>query len=391
MVKQAGLILLAALYLTLNGCTQQVFGSKTSTPIPLKPLKAVKTTLKIQKNWQIKTASAMGENKVHPFLDEQTVYIAGARTASAHNKHNGALLWKTNIGETISAGVNGNAALPGGKSALIFLGTSNGNAISLDANTGKIRWIERLTSEVLSVSPSKNNRVAFRTIDGKIHGLSAATGELIWQRSQRPPALTLLGASVPVLVGPLVISGFDNGKVAAYNLQTGKPAWQVTLAIPRGRTELERIIDIDGKIKPLGNALFAASMNGNATGINMQAGELAWLRSFSTPTGVSADPQGLYSSDDKGLIWKLNPQTGSPVWSMDDLKRYEPTLPVIVNPSLIVIGDKKGNLHWVNSTNGSFVARAKGDPAGYSVEPEASGKSIFALGKSGILSKISYF
>ena len=389
MKQLPGLVLFAAFVIFLNGCTQQVFGSKTSRPIPLAPLKPIKATLNVQKNWQIKTASAMGENKVHPFIDPNTVYIGGASSASAYNKANGKLLWKQKIGETISAGINGNAGSSNKNAQQIFLGTSNGNALSLDANTGKILWIERLSSEVLSVSPGKNGRVAFRTIDGKIHGLSSETGELIWQRSQRPPALTILGASVPVLVGPLVISGFDNGKVAAYNLQTGKPAWEVTIAIPRGRTELERIIDIDGRIKPLGNALFAASMNGNATGINMQAGELAWLRSFSTSTGVSVDPNGLYSSDDKGLIWKLDPQTGSPIWSMDDLKRYEPTLPVIINPSVVVVGDKKGNLHWINTVSGKFIARAKGDPAGYSVEPEVSGQSIYAIGKGGVLSRFS--
>ena len=153
-----------------------------------------------------------------------------------------------------------------------------------------IQWIERLSSEVQSVSPAHNNRVVFRTIDGKLHGLSSVTGELIWQRSQTTPSLSMLGASVPVIVSTLVIEGFDNGKVAAYDLQTGKEIWQVTLALPRGNHELDRIIDIDGKLKPLGNALFAASLNGSASGINMETGKLAWSRSFSTSVGVNADP-----------------------------------------------------------------------------------------------------
>lgn len=383
MKKYTGALFFVSLIFILTGCSQQVFGNKTVRAIPLKPLKKIVSSKNTVAVWQAKTGSAMGENKVHPFISDKAVYVAGATTVSAWQKDSGKLLWKTNIGEQISAGINGSYV----DTPSIYLGTSNGNAISINANTGKIQWIERLSSQVLAVSPEKDGRVAFRSIDGKLHGLTSSTGELIWQRSQRTPVLTLMGASVPVIVGPLVISGFDNGKVAAYQLQTGKPAWEVTLALPRGRTELERLVDVDGKIKQLGNALFAASLNGSADGIDLASGTIAWSKKFSTSTGITGNPQGLYSSDDKGNIWKLQAQAGNPIWSIDDLQRYEPTLPALVGSSLIVVADKKGNIHWINTSTGKFVSRNKGDSAGYSVEPEVDGNSIYAIGKSGLLSK----
>lgn len=382
--------------LFLTACSGQSFpgsqllSSQSSRPAPLKRLKKVTTTINAKKAWQVGTGNPMGENKIHPYLDNQAIFIAGGNSASSWQKSTGKLLWKSSIGETVSAGVNGTFAInsQSHKAQQVFVGTTNGNAIALDANTGKIKWIERLSSEVLSISPSKNNRVAFRTVDGKLHGLNSNTGELIWQRSQKTPALTQSGASVPIIVSPFVIAGFDNGKIAAYSLQNGKPAWEVTMALPRGDTELDRIIDIDGKLKPLGNALFAASLNGSSSGINLENGKQAWSRDFSSPSGVNVDPQGFYSSDDKGNVWKIDPRSGNPLWSMDDLQRRQPTVPAIVNSSLLVIGDKQGNLHWVNTSNGEFVARSKGDPAGYSVEPEVSGKSVYAFGKSGVLSKL---
>ena len=382
--KKLSIALLLTASLVLTACSQ-LLGDKTSRPIPLKPLKAVVTQLKTTTNWQVKSGSTMGENKIHPLIKDKAVFIAGGSTASAWSKNNGKLIWKTVIGETISAGVNGSLD----NTKQIFIGTSNGNAIALNASTGKIQWIERLNSEILAISPSNNGRVAFRTIDGKLHGLSSSTGELIWQQSQRTPTLTLMGASVPIVVGPYVIAGFDNGKVAAYHLQTGETAWEVTLTLPRGRTELERIIDVDGKLKPIGTALFAASMNGSMNGIILRDGKVAWSKRFSSSTGANANPQGLYSSDSKGNIWKMDPQTGNPMWKMDDLLRYEPTLPVLVGSSNLVVADKKGNLHWINSTTGKFMARVSGDPSGYSVEPEVDGNSIYAIGKSGLLSKIS--
>jgi len=396
--KRIALILLIAnLTLVLSSCSKfsipgsQLFESKSSKPIPLAVLKEIKTSISVKKVWQINTGSSMGENMIHPYLDKSSVYIAGGDSASSWSKSNGKQLWKISVGETVSAGVNGSyaAAQQTGNTAQIFIGTTSGNAIAIDANSGKIQWIERLSSEILAVSPSKDNRVVFRTIDGKLHGLSADTGEAIWLRSQDVPSLTSVGAGVPVIVPPLVIAGFDNGKVAAYNLQDGRSAWEVALALPRGQTDLERIVDVDGKIKPLGNALFAASLHGSSNGINMETGKIAWSKSFSTSTGVNVNPTGLYSTDDKGNIWKFDPQNGNPVWSIDDLERRLPTVPVLVGSANIVIADKQGNLHWVNTSSGKFVARVKGDPRGYSVEPEVMGNSIYAFGKSGILSRLS--
>jgi len=392
-VKQAFflVILSTSFSLLLNGCStvSQVLGSKKSQPIPLKPLKAISKGINTKKDWEVKTGSSMGGSKIHPFVTQNIIYIAGGKTASAWKKNSGRLLWKTEIKESITAGVNGSIFTQNNNSQQIFIGTGNGNAISLSAKTGKILWIERLSSEIQSVSPSKNGRVAFRTVDGKLHGLSSETGELIWQNTQASPTLSHKGAGVPIIVGSAIIAGFDNGKVAAYNLQTGQKKWEVTLASPRGHTELDRIIDVDGRLKPLGNALFAASLHGRANGINIDTGTSVWSNKFSTSTGLDANGQALFSSDSDGNIFSLSPQTGEFYWKMDDLQRYEPTLPKIVGSSLLAINDKKGNIHWVNIRNGQFVARNTGDPAGYSVEAEVDGSSIITLGKSGILTKIS--
>ncbi|MEE9444513.1 MAG: outer membrane protein assembly factor BamB [Cocleimonas sp.] len=386
-------VIVSSTFLLLSACSQQsigssqLFGNKTSRATKLEPLKKIGSPIPTRKVWEVKTGSAMGENKIHPYISGNTIFVAGSQSVSAWNKSSGKLIWKQNISETISAGVNG--SFKGGDTQQITIGTIQGNVISLDSKTGIVRWIERLTSEVLAVSASKRGRIALRTVDGKLHGLSTQTGELIWQRSQRPPALTHLGASVPVIVGDNIISGFDNGKLVAYKLSNGQPQWEVTLALPRGLTELDKMIDIDGKINVLGNALFASSLNGNASGIQGDSGTPVWLKSFSTPSGLNATQNGVFSSDNQGNIWKLNPQTGDPIWKMDDLKQREPTLPTLINSKLAVVADKQGNIHWINTSTGKIVARNKGDTAGYSVEPEVDKKSIYFLGKSGVLTKLS--
>lgn len=394
------LVFAASCIFLLSGCSQvkklYAFGGNKSKPVVLKPLKEIKTTLKTNNVWQVNTANAMGENKLHLYLDKKTVYVAGGSTASAWQAATGKAVWKTQIGETITAGVNGtllnNSLAKRATKPLadqVFIGTSSGNAIALDAKTGKIQWIERLSSEVLSVSPSENGRVAFRTVDGKIHGLTADTGELIWQRSQKTPALTQLGAGVPIVAANFVIAGFDNGKVVAYDLQSGQELWEVILALPSGNSDLEQIVDVDGRIKILGNALFANSLNGSIVGINLETGKQAWGQAFSSPTGIDVNGFGLFSSDDKGNLWAFEPQTGNPAWSLDDLKGRQPTVPMVLNNTTLVVTDIEGNIHFINIEDAKFKARQKGDPKGYSSAPVISGNSIYLIGKSGLLSKLS--
>ena len=383
----------------VSGCSQIIeknpFANQVA-PEVLKPLKEIKTSQKVNKVWQINTGLASGNNKINPFLESQTIYIAGSGAASALDANTGALRWKTSIDEMITAGISGNAqSNPSATSAVtpntskVYLGTDNGNAIALNAKTGKIEWIERLSSEILSVSPSKNGRVIFRTVDGKLHGLSSKTGELIWERTQKSPSLIQLGAGVPIVVSNLVIAGFDNGKVAAYDLQTGQPVWETVVALPTGISGTEDIIDVDGKMKALGNALFASSLNGGMVGINMQSGKKAWSIAFSSPNGVDVNSKGLYSSDDKGVIWGIDPQTGDPRWTQDILQGRHPSVPMIVNDSTLVVTDIEGNIHFINITSAEFTARVKGDLSGYSVAPLVSGNNVYLFGKSGLLSKYS--
>jgi len=379
---------MSPLLLALSGCSGQgMFGSQlfsqTEKIIPLKVLKEVKPTIALKTLWQVQTGSASANSKIHPFISDGSIIVAGGSNVSAWDKSSGRSIWKNNIGENISGGVNGG-------NGIVFLGTDHGNALALDEKTGKTLWIKHLNAEILSVSTAKNERVIFRTIDGKLHGLSTQTGDIAWQQQQLTPVLSLYGASVPVLAGPYVIAGFDNGKLAAYELQKGTPAWETTLILPRGDNELDRMVDVDGKLKALGNAMFATSFHGRVSGIDLKTGKVHWAKKHSSYTGADANSEGVYTADEAGNIWRLEPQTGNPMWKMDDLIRREPTAPTLIRSNLIVLGDKKGNLHFINTHNGQFAARIKGgDKAGYNVASKVNGNKVYSLGRGGLLTAIA--
>lgn len=373
--------------LAVSGCssisqmTSAVIPAKDSNPP--KALKEFKPTASVRSLWQVSTGSGTGKDyvRIHPYVDEGAVFVAGGRSASAWSKSNGGRIWQTAIDGDVTAGVNGGE---GG----VFVGTAAGKAIALDRQTGQPRWQTAVGSEVLAVSPARHGVVVFRTSNGGLHGLAVENGQILWQEGRKSPTLSLRGASTPVVVGNMVIAGFDSGVVTAFDMHSGEGLWEVTLSVPRGSSDLDRMTDVDGEMKALGEALFAASYNGRIAGINMRNGNIAWAAPYSSYTGVDADPNGLYTSSDAGDLWKLDPQTGNPVWKMDDLQRRLPTAPALLG-NYLVVGDKEGYLHWINASNGQLAARLRGDSAGYTVAPQQDGNSVYTLSRSGLLSAFS--
>ncbi len=378
-IRPVVILSLFSLSLILSGCG--VFGKKDKTLQPT-PLKNFTATASSRIVWQSKTASASKKDyvKIHPVINKNTIYVAGGKTASAWDKQTGQKRWVSPVADTVTAGVNIGEGM-------VFVGTSSGNAIALDQVTGKPRWVQALSSEVLAVSPAQNGRVVFRSNDGKISALSTQTGEIMWQQSRKTPILSLRGSSTPILSGNKVIVGFDNGKLTAFDLQAGHAIWEAILGVPRGRTELDRIVDIDGKLALVGSTLYAATYNGQIAAVDVNSGGVRWSHGYSTDTGVAADGSTLYTVSEKGDVFKLNAQNGKPIWKMDDLVRRFATAPSIIG-SHIVIADEKGYLHFINRSTGKFANRIKADKHGYSVAPIIEGNRVYALSRSGLLTVI---
>lgn len=165
----------------------------------------------------------------------------------------------------------------------------------------------------------------------------------------------------------------------------GNALWEATLSIPQGTNDFTRMTDVDGKLKAQGAALFAASYNGQIAGIDMRNGNIGWSAPYSSYTGVDAAPNGLYTTNAIGDLWKLNPQSGTPLWKMDDLEYRQPTAPTVVG-NYLVVGDAEGYLHWVNASSGQLAARSRGDSAGYIAAPIQDGNVVYTLGRGGVLS-----
>jgi outer membrane protein assembly factor BamB len=240
------------------------------------------------------------------------------------------------------------------------LGSSEGDVIALDAASGAERWRVSIKSEILARPLIVNDVVIIRTVDGHLEALSLADGAKRWSVDQQVPRLTLRGTSSPVLAGDRIVAGFDNGKVSAIDARNGDVLWDTTVNAPSGRTELERLADIDSPPRVSGDEIFVVGFQGRVAMLALDSGQIWWARDASSYRGFAMDDELLYLTNSDSVVMAMRKSDGSVQWEQSGLRRRGLTAPAIDGDSLVV-GDFEGYLHWLNKATGEVVARRKTD------------------------------
>lgn len=283
---------------------------------------------------------------------EMIVAIDYEGNISSYNAQTGRSLWKNDLDVPVISGV-------GGGNNLILVGTQEGEIIALDEVNGHLLWRKKLSSEVLAPPKAAMDVVIARTADGRTSGLSATDGHILWSYQRAVPLLSLRGASEPVLADDKVISGYANGKLVALSIIDGSVIWEKSVALPRGRTELDRLVDIDSAPVIKNGVVYVVAYHGRLAALSLDSGKILWQRDMSSRTGLDVEAgDSVYLSDDSDYIWALQDGSGDALWRQTRLLRRKVTAPAIVGGQIIV-GDFEGYVHWLSREDGRFVAREK--------------------------------
>lgn len=346
--RSACLLLLALL---LGACG--IFGGEEESNPPAELVK-FKSTLKVRKAWS--TGVGKGTESLRlalvPSSDGSRVYAAGHDgRVSAYELENGKRVWATKTKLGLSAG-------PGVGGDVIVAGTSNGELIALNSEDGSERWRVDVSSEVLAapVLAQARNLVLVRTVDGKLIALDSNTGTEQWFVQQSVPRLSVRGTGSPSVAGDAVICGFDNGKVAAYALADGSLLWESLVNPPSGRTEVERLADLNSAVGIAGTNVYVTGYQGTVAAIDLESGQVAWARDISSYARPAVDLTQLYVADSKGQLHAMARASGQELWRDDSLLNRGLTGPAAVG-NTVVVGDFEGYLHWFDAATGELRAR----------------------------------
>ncbi len=320
--------------------------------------------------------------KLVPYVYDGKVYVASrSGVVRSLNASNGRQVWSVATELPISGG-------PGVGDGLVLVGTSNADLVALDAATGVEKWRARLSSDVLSVPKAANGIAVVHTGDGKLFGFDVTSGKQVWIYDRSTPVLTLHGSSSPIIVGDVVICGFASGKLAMLNLTSGELLWEVSVAAPRGRSELERMVDIDGDPMVQEGVIYVTTYQGEMAAIAQDTGVVLWRRRLSSYAGLGGDWRQLYVSDAQDHVWGIDPNNGSALWKNKDLNYRKLSAPVVLGEN-IVVGDFEGYLHWLSQDDGKLIGRLRIGEDSISTAPFKVDDTIYVISDGGTLAAIT--
>lgn len=314
----------------------------------------------------------------HPVLSEGRLYAANTEgDVFALDAGSGKTLWKVETGLRLTGG-------PGVGEGTVVVGSLDGDLLALNPDNGAERWRARLSSEVIATPAVGGGLAVARANDGRVFGFNITDGERRWIYDRGLPSLTLRGNGAPVIEQGGVFLGYDNGQVVALRLEDGVQQWEQTVAAGEGRTEIDRMVDIDGEIVIDAGEVFAAAYNGQVLAISMEGGRPAWNREISGYSGLALAGEKLLLSDEDGTVWALDRRSGSALWKQEALAHRWLTTPAI-HGEYAVVGDLEGYLHWLSLEDGALAARERLTREPIRATPQVADAVLYAVGTNGEL------
>ncbi|WP_460565276.1 outer membrane protein assembly factor BamB [Hydrogenophaga aquatica] len=344
-------------------------GSKKPEPAPLVPVTAL---VSARQAWSLQVGT--GAPLVEPAVSRNTVVFANAAgSLVAVDAQAGREAWRADVGSALAAGVGFD-----GETAAVV--TKDNDLVAVSA--GRELWRTRLAARVFTAPLVAGQRVFVLSGDRSVSAFDGKTGARLWTQSARgADALVLQQAGVLMAVGDTLVTGIS-GRLTGLNPANGGVRWDAAIASPRGVNEIERLVDLVGRVGRVGDQVCARAFQSAVGCVDANRGVLAWTKPANGAVGVHADPDHVYGSEANGRVVAWKRASGDVAWSTDRLLNRGLTAPLAAGRS-IVIGDAQGYVHLLSREDGSMLNRLTTDGSPIVAAPFLAGNTLIAVTRNG--------
>ncbi len=382
-IQQALLVL--AFTLSASGCSvfSDMFGSDDEEANQPAPLLEIEEQARLKRIWDINLDGGQGKGYFYlrPVIEGDVLYAAGSKgEVVAVNKVDGGRIWQVDLETEISGAVGVGAGM-------VLVGSSDGKVHALSADDGGELWVADIRGEILAPPQTNGRVVVAQSYSGKLHGLSAEDGSELWAYDSNVPVLTLRGTSTPIIFERFAIAGFGNGRVVALDLRTGALRWEARVAIAQGRSEIDRIVDIDGSMLVLPPVLWAVSYQGYLVVIDIASGRKLRQEEVSSYVGLDQGFGNVYVAEETGTLIAFFRNSGGVRWEQGDLTYRRLSAPKTIK-GYVAVGDFEGYVHLLSQLDGSIVGRTQVDGDGIRANMLSEDDVLYVYGNSGKLTAL---
>lgn len=373
--------LMTVLFLSSCSKIDNYLLGKDNTPEPAE-LTKITSTLDVTSSWT--TGAGAGTKGVYlemaPAVNESTIYTADVNgRVMAFERKTGDKLWENDLDTDLISG-------PSVDETSLAVTDKEAKIIVLDAKTGKKRWSHTTSNEIFSPPTLAEGKVFVKTVDGNLYAFDEESGHRQWIYEHGNPSLIMRAGSSPQVLFGAVIVGFADGKLIGLRADTGQILWEKTLSMPEGATDVERMADIDANPIVLEGVAYVASYQQNISALSLQTGEIVWEnKKVSAIHNMAADSTTLYVVDTHSTIWAIDRLSGTVLWKQKALENRRLTAPTLVEGDILVVGDSQGFIHWISTKDGQVLTRTRPARSAIVLPLVADGQDVYLLTSSGKL------
>nr|WP_086941236.1 outer membrane protein assembly factor BamB [Thaumasiovibrio occultus] len=356
--------------------------------VQMAPLPNVSDAVSLDRQWSTSVGSGIDQfySQLAPSYRYDKVFVADRDgTVKALSPETGKVIWQVELGDDKPARLSGGITTGFNR---VIIGSENAELVSLDQETGELQWRVTTQGEILSNPLLDDGKVVVHTNRGVLEAFDVNSGEALWQFSGDVPNLTLRGDSSPISAGGAVFWGMASGRLGAAALENGQLLWQQPIATPRGATEIDRLVDVDSTPVIYGPRLFTVGFNGELVSIDLQSGQAAWRRPYSSAKDIAIEGQYLYLITAEDHVVAVDVRNGLELWRNTRLEYRELSAPAVIDGK-VAVGDSEGYLHWLDGRSGDFVAQQSLGGDGIMVPPLAIDGDYLVTTRDGDVARYS--
>jgi outer membrane protein assembly factor BamB len=342
---------LTVLTLALAGCANKGVKVEEAKPSPLPKLEQAKTLVPVFSQ-NVASTDEADPLRMRLDVDHGVIFVINpnGEVEAFQGKQR---LWQKKISKQgLSSGVEA-------KDGLVVVGSQKGQLFALDQATGETKWTAQLSGAILAPSLIHAGRVITVANDGTVFAHEVETGKQAWTYNLPNVQFSLRGQAAPVALDARnVLIASANAYIYAIDAISGTPKMQRRVAVSEGRSDIQRLIDIDGEPAVAGQFVVTTSYQGQVTVLDLASQQVVWSEDASSIQRPEVKGNGVFVAQTDGKITAYEITTGNKLWENDQLLNRQLSNPVMLGNDLVV-GDLDGVLHLIDPSTGAIIGRSK--------------------------------
>lgn len=359
----------AAIVLTavLAGCSM-FSGPTKPQPAELQPVTAL---VAVQQSWVTRVGSI--NFPVEMGVSGGSVAVAsGDGTVALLDAASGRDIWRVALNTAIAAGA-------GNDGKVVAVVTRGNEVVALQE--GRELWRQKLGAQAFTAPFVAGSRVFVLAADRSVSAFDGQTGRKLWTQQRPNEPLVLRQSGVMLAVGDTLVVGLS-GRLVGLNPSNGSVRWEAPIASPRGINDVERLVDLVGRVSRQDDVVCARAFQAGIGCVNAARGAALWTKPANGVQGIDGDDRALFGTEADGTVNAWKRTDGERLWSTDKLRFRSLTAPLVVGRS-IAIGDFAGFVHLLSREDGSLLNRLPTDGSAVAASPVLVGNTLVVLTQNG--------